>query len=69
MSCRQIKQEKEEKRKQQEKEDRRRTKKGEKKCGGETEKKGERSVREIVIEVIGKAEKEGEIRSMVKELV
>ena len=69
VSCRQIKQEKEEKRKQQEKEDRRRTKKGEKKCGGETEKEGERSVREIVIEVIGKAEKEGEIRSMVKELV
>ena len=69
VSCRQIKQEKEEKRKQQEKEDRRRTKKGEKKCGGETEKEGERSVRETVIEVIGKAEKEGEIRSMVKELV
>ena len=60
VSCRQIKQEEE---------DRRRTKKGEKKCGGEPEKEGEGSVREIVIEVIGRAEREGEIRTMVRELV
>ena len=69
VSCRQIKREKEEKMKQQEVEVRRKTKKGAKKCGGETEKEGERSVREILLEVIGRAEREGEIKTMVRKLV